>query len=940
MSLATTAAPVQRATILATIEAVRRRGSESRVLGIRAPRWLDGTEGLTDQHGEPVTVLWCPSALAMWDAHTAWNGRGWLVLLTDRDEDELGSGLLARLAQNRLHRPDAWESVKLRFRATRLDRALLEDSRPSGSAIPEALLRLEPHSVQGSGWPAARAGVLGRDVAYGAVARHLLGITAHELDAPSVLEASLVPDLTTRLATLRSNGGDALTDAVLRWLTGRLGAGSDLALHVINSGAVRDLLPLTLTLDHIGIAAAAHPQEAALAGARLEARLPESYRGATRPGATGPAADQLNALAGLAASTVRGMLTRPANRDDALAVLRRAENILRAEQAPSLIASSDLLPGGLSARQRTLAAALGTDATVVERSWRQIQDHPLSAPHGSGEALHRTLLAAVRLDRWLTVPSAHEPDQDAGGGRLERATRMARTYALDGGWAESALGDLLRGSDDPEIATGLHRLAERVLKRRRDLDRAFAHDLAPFAAGETLPEGEDVHYLEDVLPAWAPQLASTTRATSSSSQGGALVLLVDGMSAAATIDLAASILDVNDTWREIIPATASHRATALALLPSLTEHSRTSFFVGRPVTGAQQQEREGLAALARNAGVSAAALFHKADFGDQEAGNDLTSRIASAIADVDGTPLVACVLNTIDDALDRSDPGGTRWSTADVRYLRPLLLDAARAGRTVVLAADHGHVIERNGRLERHEDVTSARSRPATGAPAGEDEVLVEGRRVLDGANAILAVDEDLRYTSRKAGYHGGASLSEVAVPLLVLRPRPLEETEDAWTQGLPAGWTFASDQRPVWWSTRPEAPRTETRASEAPAEDAGMFDLFVDPQPEPVSDAHQGLGTSIIRTPRFADQKKGRRRTPPDDAVAALVDELAVAPSTRLPMSRVSQLLATPIARTPLTAGIIAQLLNVEGFEVLRLEDDTAILDVALAREQFEVRT
>src|SRR5699024_11228863 len=95
---------------------------------------------------------------------------------------------LARLAQNRLHRPDPWESVKLRFRATRLDRALLEDSRPTGSAIPEALMRLEPHTAKSSGWPAARAGVLGSDVVYGAVGRHLLGLDVGAIDMSVVME--------------------------------------------------------------------------------------------------------------------------------------------------------------------------------------------------------------------------------------------------------------------------------------------------------------------------------------------------------------------------------------------------------------------------------------------------------------------------------------------------------------------------------------------------------------------------------------------------------------------------------------------------------------------------------------------------------------------------------------------------------------------------------
>ncbi|MGO1198583.1 MAG: BREX-2 system phosphatase PglZ [Dermabacteraceae bacterium] len=932
MTTSVAAAPLQRATLLATLEKVRRRGGASRVLGIRASRGLETTQGLTDQHGEPVTVAWCPSALSCWDALATWDGSGWLVLLTDRTEDELGSGLLARLAQHRLQRPDAWESVKLRFRATGLDRALLQDAAGIRSALPEALLRIEPRT----GWPAARAGVLNREVVYGAVVRQLLGIDVETLDGPAVLEATLDPDLPARLADLRRDGGDEITDAVLDWLAGRLGSGAVPARHVLAAGATGELLPLGLALSHVVTTPRTVAEEATLAGARLEARLPDPFRGATHTGAAGHAADQLRSLAADSARTVRDMLTRPSARDRALTVLRRTESILRAEQAPSLIAASDLLPGGLTARRRRLAAALGTHPATVEQTWREIVEHPLTTVREGSDPLHIALRAAVRLDRWLAVSEA--PAEEPGVGRRERALAAVRTHAHDGAWAESALGDLLRGSDDPEIAAALESLAQQVLARRRDLDRAFARDLAPLAHGEDLPAG-DIHYLEDVLRRIGAPLARTAASPSAAQHGGVLVLLVDGMSAAAATDLTRSILDVTDTWREIVPVAAPRRATALALLPSLTTHSRTSFFAGRPVTGAQAQERQGVAGLARTAGLRGARLFHKDDLVRHEAGTALSASITSAIADVDGIPLVACVLNTIDDALDKADPGGTRWSTADVQYLRPLLQEAARAGRTVMLTADHGHVIERNGRMERHADETSARSRPATGAPAGPDEILVEGRRVLGGGSAILAVDEDLRYAPRRAGYHGGASLSELVVPVIALRPAPLDGTEQGWEAGLPEGWLFTSDQHPLWWSTRAAASASvEEPAAPANAPAAGMLDLFSTGEAEAEPNVAAGLGAAIITSPRYADQKRVLRRTPSDETVAALVDELAAAPGTRLPFSRVSQLLVTPAARTARAAGVVAQLLNVEGFEVLRLEEETAILDVTLARQQFEV--
>ena len=51
--------------------------------------------------------------------------------------------------------------------------------------------------------------------------------------------------------------------------------------------------------------------------------------------------------------------------------------------------------------------------------------------------------------------------------------------------------------------------------------------------------------------------------------------------------------------------------------------------------------------------------------------------VAAAIVDVTRHPLVTCVLNTVDDALDRSDAGGIAWGSDTVKHLAPLL-DRAR----------------------------------------------------------------------------------------------------------------------------------------------------------------------------------------------------------------------------------------------------------------------
>src|SRR5690606_31000995 len=150
-------------------------------------------------------------------------------------------------------------------------------------------------------------------------------------------------------------------------------------------------------------------------------------------------------------------------------------------------------------------------------------------------------------------------------------------------------------------------------------------------------------------------------------------------------------------------------------------------------------------------------------------------------------------LNAVDDSLDKLDPGGTRWDLEQVQHLRALAESARSTGRTLILTADHGHVVERGGTALSVPGATAARWRPAGGlVPDGEIEV--RGRRVLLGGGAVVVPwREDLRYGRKRAGYHGGASAAEVAVPFAVFSPVPVEEI---------AGWHPAPAQEPTWWNT------------------------------------------------------------------------------------------------------------------------------------------
>ena len=96
----------------------------------------------------------------------------------------------------------------------------------------------------------------------------------------------------------------------------------------------------------------------------------------------------------------------------------------------------------------------------------------------------------------------------------------------------------------------------------------------------------------------------------------------------------------------------------------------------------------------------------------------------------------------------------------------------------MILTSDHGHILDQG---EGIHPVQSDSARYRQGQP-GDGEVLVSGPRVLSpGGTVVLPWDERIRYAPRKAGYHGGASLAEMIIPVLAFVPA---------ASPCPKGWT------------------------------------------------------------------------------------------------------------------------------------------------------
>ncbi len=958
----------------ALLDQARHKNYASGVLGVRArPEW-PGTPTFNHE-SVPVRVVPCVSALAVREALLGRESGQWLVVLTDRADDDLGAGVLSHFVWNRLRTPDPWDAVRLRFAATGVEPALTAAAEDREIAI--GLLMAAPPA----GWPPAPGGVLTRDHAFGAVAAAHLGLTDPVIDATSVLTWTTDPALVTRVADLRSLAAGALTGAVLDWAAEGAGAAGQPLLPLLRAGEARDAVPLglvaevladardgtvaTQAVERTGPGTANLAQLAREALIRLEPRL----GGVTPPSAT------LRSWAREAAAVVVGLLRDPAQHGSAMALLSRADELLAGTQAIGLADGSDLLPAGLTRRFNTLAGVLraalprapahppasldspqipATALADIEQAWIGVAGHQLADTDPRTPAFH----AAVRLARWLATGSS---------GRGVSLPALLSQHSGSDAWVDSAVNDAAPGTSDPDLGSGLAAVLAGVRARRAAHDLAFGAALAAHTSSDTgaVTSGHDVvQNLEDLLPRVVLPLARSAPV---------LLLVLDGMSAGVGTEVVASVLSrAGDGWAEALLPGQTRRAAALAVLPTLTEVSRASLLCGDLRIGGQDVEQRGYRALTRAHGLPDAALFHKKPLDSSRLGYAVADDVAAAIADVTGYPLVTCVLNTIDDALDRSDPGGTAWSADAVKHLIPLLDRARNAGRVVVLTADHGHIVERRQGIQRsYATISSGRSRAAI-EPAADGEVLVTGRRVLlhDG-HAVLAVDEHLRFGPLKAGYHGGGAPAEAVVPVAVLVPGAVPDDVDL---------TLAPPQEPAWWidPAAPDTPAAPVPAAElalrsgpadgsrkpgsgqrkpAPDQPPTLFDTepaaaSAGQAPPDSAATRTAPGTAgapvspvpaaVLKSAAYTAQKKiAGRVSVSDDQIRGLLDALLRAPGQRL----VPALSATALDVSPvLLRGAVLhvqRLLNVEGYPVLRVDADgaTVILDEALLREQFGIR-
>jgi hypothetical protein len=491
---------------------------------------------------------------------------------------------------------------------------------------------------------------------------------------------------------------------------------------------------------------------------------------------------------------------------------------------------------------------------------------------------------------------------------------------------DRALDTVWTGDDahDPVLRSAYHAIYTAARQRRDALDEAFATRLVGWTQQASSPAPGGCLLVEDVLAKIVRPLAA---------HAAPLIVVLDGMSSAAAVQLGEHL--VGRLWTEASPAVG--RIAAVAAIPSVTRVSRASLLTGRFTEGDQGVEKDGFAAFWR-AHRREAVLFHKGEIAGQ-AGQRLAEPLVNALA---SESVVGVVLNTIDDALDHGREGGrVGWTVRDIAFL-PQLLDAAvDYKRPVVLVSDHGHVLERSESGEGPTPATGVESARWRTGTAQVGEVVLAGPRVGYGGRIVAPWREDIRYTPRKAGYHGGASLAEMTVPVLVLLP-------DA--ELLPAGWLALPPESiaPEWWApTRLAEPTTvlptptagrkpvRRKPEQAPVDSAPLFTM------DEVGSARQvhTLGERVVDTEVYTAQRAFVRRSPGKVEVAAVIDAL-VAADGRLSLTAFAAKAGRAGRNPDFLATTLQRLLNVEGYPVLSIIDNGSAvrLEVDLLRLQFGV--
>ncbi|WP_026199168.1 BREX-2 system phosphatase PglZ [Lamprocystis purpurea] len=862
------------------VSAVLAHDAEARILGIQAARPGAWPERIRVR-ARDFRLAWCDSPLAAREALLASDpGTEGLILLTNANDQALGADILARLARGRVFRLQSWELVRDLFQARDIDPRL-----GKLKWIADLLVERAP----AAGYAPAPGGFLCADAAWQQVLGLSLGITDPRPDALALVEWTLREDASARMQAL----ADPMRTDLAGWVAGVAGPAGRPIIACVVAGKGADCLPLGLLCELLFREGAQADPTLSAATARLE-RFTEGQR-------VEPLGGQRWAEAAVAA------LARLNDRSRVRALLARADVLLADLGLTAAAEASDCLQAGFDARLGRYAESLAT-AVPTPRAPQLAQVEAAAArvlTHG--QAVHQgarcaRVQMALRLLRWLASPEDTPGDFPAA----------AQSYTQEGSFVDWARMTLLGGDDLGELSAAYAGLALAVRARRERLNGRFAELLPAWNAAGSAAEGAGLVPVEGIIGSVLAPLAA---------QCPTLLLVADGMSLPVLRALTASLTALG--WTAVAPTGGLPAVAGVAVLPTVTESSRTSLLCGRLTLGNASQETSGFsthpALLAVSRPTARPLLFHKSELGD---GSGLSDAVREALRARDQR-VVGVVYNAVDDHLSGSDQLHQTWSVDDLRLLGPLLHEARLAGRAIVITADHGHVLDEGTTLRSHEDGDRWRRGPG---PSATDEIELGGGRVLAPggyARVILPWSEGVRYACKKNGYHGGATPQEVLVPLVVLVSAAQEV----------AGWTLFPPALPQWWETAP-SPGLEAEPAmglavptETPPIPPGkrrkvplaQGDLFLALATPPADD---GWVERLLASAVYAEQKRLAARIAPTDQDLRRFLLALDSRGGKLGKTALAQRLGMPLVRIGGFLSAIRRVLNVDRAAVVSIDE------------------
>lgn len=869
----------------ALVAAVHRPDDHRSVIAVRAsPEW-SGPDAID---GPPtVQVRCCASPLSVRAAivdHERTHPHDLLAVLTPCTDGDLGSDVLARLAKGRVLSLDPFAAVLGLFRAQVLDPMLTREYR----WLIDELIELAPPG----GWPNERltGGVLDVDTAWRVWSHGRLGVATVPESIVDVLRLADEPGLAGRLAALSVEKRQGLAK---RWAGGS--APVSVLVELIATGRGGDLVSLGPVVEVLW----ATTDDPILAQHQTVGRV------------------RLEPLLGRGTLDERGArewsqaALELMNESGAMqAWLDRAERILAETSVGPLAVLSTQLASGFDRRLEVLAERL----TSGDVEGAEIACTTLTAHRLGGRRTRRlnAASAAVRLLRRSrsAVPVARS------------FAEYVRAYSDDGAWVDEARRALSEGEASAALAAAYAWLCSEVDAQQRQTDVEFARVLAEWSKSEPLPH-DDFVPVENLLESVVRPIAA---------QCPVLVLVCDGMGLAVAHELLRDLAE--EGWTPATPAERERWPVGIAMLPTVTEVSRTSLLSGVRTEGGQPEEKAGFSAhagmRAASAGQKPPVLFHKSQLVAPN-GQALPDDVQAAVAD-SSQRVVGVVVNAVDDHLSRGQQLRVGWGLESLGPLQWLLDASVEAGRVIVLTADHGHVLHGEGATLRSPANPGGERWRLPHPDPVDDEVAVRGARVGKGGQVVLAVDERIHYAGHKHGYHGGASLQEVLVPVVAL------------ARVLPDGWMRRPLTPPLWWTgdpgsfVRPTLTATETAVPRAKATNS-QPDLFT--ELTPVTDAGPiGWVDVLLSSPLFQAQQE-RVRLPRPISTNRLRSYLTVIyqHGGKIEMAALATRVGEPADQLRMALSLVQRLLNVDGSEILAVRNNSTVeLNVELVKVQFEV--